>query len=232
MEKHPTATILVVDDDPGIRDALHLILDDDYQVIDAVDGNQALTFLTSTKIDLILLDLVMEHSDGFEVLERRSEAQFIVIGLDTRASGSDRALKAPATVTDLLFVLGDDVTTGNSPSRQYSPRIRSVLDHLGTGYVGASVRAVARAVGASPDHLSACFQEEIGLPLKVYIAKLRVEAAMWLLAEAGEKLEAVATRVGLHDASHLSKLFARYAEARPGVYRRRIAGTPDQQRHR
>ncbi len=37
----------------------------------------------------------------------------------------------------------------------------------------------------------------------------RVEAAKWLLFEGGEKLETVAARVGLHDASHLSRLFAR-----------------------
>lgn len=44
--------------------------------------------------------------------------------------------------------------------------------------------------------------------------------AKWLLLEAGEKIEAVAARVGLHDASHLSRLFVRYAGARPGAYRR------------
>src|SRR2546426_12207123 len=73
MRKSACTTILVVDDDPGIREALHLILDDDYEVIDAVDGHRALTTLASRKIDLILLDLVMEDRDGFEVLEHRSE---------------------------------------------------------------------------------------------------------------------------------------------------------------
>src|SRR5262245_32253201 len=67
------ATILVVDDDPGVRDALHLILDDDYDVIDAADAAQALAALASRKIDLIMLDLVLMHGDGFEVLEGRKE---------------------------------------------------------------------------------------------------------------------------------------------------------------
>ena len=59
-----------------------------------------------------------------------------------------------------------------------------------------------------------------GLPLKVYINELRVEAAKWLLLEAGENTETVAARIGLHDTSHLSKLFVRYAGVRPGAYRR------------
>ncbi len=82
------------------------------------------------------------------------------------------------------------------------------------------------ALGASTDHLSALFREEVGLPLKVYMTELRVEAAKWLLIEAGEKLETVAACVGFHDASHLSKLFVQYAGIRPGAYRRRVVATP------
>src|SRR5436853_152517 len=68
-------TILVVDDDPGLRDSIHLILDDEYEVVEAVDGAQALSILESTRIDLVLLDLVMSRGDGFKVLERRRKAE-------------------------------------------------------------------------------------------------------------------------------------------------------------
>jgi AraC-like DNA-binding protein len=44
-------------------------------------------------------------------------------------------------------------------------------------YSAASVRQLAREVGASPNHLSACFRQEIGLSLKVYMTELRIEAA-------------------------------------------------------
>jgi CheY-like chemotaxis protein len=72
MGERVRSTILVVADDPGIQDALHLVLDDEYEVIDAVDGFDALAALASRKIDLMLLDLVMVHGDGFEVLEHWS----------------------------------------------------------------------------------------------------------------------------------------------------------------
>src|SRR5712671_335149 len=67
-------TILVVDDDASLRDSLHLILDDEFEVVDAVDGTQALTALRSRSIDLVLLDLVMSRGDGFEVLEQHARA--------------------------------------------------------------------------------------------------------------------------------------------------------------
>ena len=54
------------------------------------------------------------------------------------------------------------------------------------------------------------------------MSELRVEAAKWLLIEGGEKIEAAAVHVGLHDASHLSTLFVQFAGSRPGAYRRSI----------
>jgi len=133
------------------------------------------------------------------------------------AIDAGRTSSTGSRVTELLAELGD--------SHRYSARVGSILDHLGTHYVEASVRRLARVIGASPNHLSVCFRDEIGLPLKAYMTELRIAAAKWLLIEAGEKLETVALQVGLHDASHLSKLFVRHAGRRPGAYRRN--GSPD-----
>src|SRR5262245_40714661 len=76
MEPGPSVrpTILVVDDDPGVRECLRLILAGDYEVVDAADGAEALAMLEARRIDLVLLDLVMSGADGFEVLERRDRA--------------------------------------------------------------------------------------------------------------------------------------------------------------
>jgi two-component system chemotaxis response regulator CheY len=63
---------LIVDDDAGIREALHLLLADaGYPSIDeAPDGHDALRRLRSTPAGLVvLLDLLMPKSDGQQVLE-------------------------------------------------------------------------------------------------------------------------------------------------------------------
>ena len=62
--------ILVVDDDPGVRDAFRLILEDHYEVLDAPDGPQALEVLRAAQVDLVLLDIRLPEMDGIEVLER------------------------------------------------------------------------------------------------------------------------------------------------------------------
>jgi DNA-binding NtrC family response regulator len=62
--------ILVVDDEPGLRESFRLILDDDYEVIDVPDGPTALDVVKSAQVDLVLLDIRLPGMDGIEVLER------------------------------------------------------------------------------------------------------------------------------------------------------------------
>jgi two-component system, NtrC family, response regulator AtoC len=62
--------VLVVDDDPGLRESFRLILEDDYDVLEAADGTQALKIVRSAQVDLVLLDIRLPDLDGIVVLER------------------------------------------------------------------------------------------------------------------------------------------------------------------
>ncbi len=62
--------ILVVDDDPGLRESFRLILEDEYEVLDVPDGARALDIVRSCQVDLVLLDIRLPGMDGLEVLER------------------------------------------------------------------------------------------------------------------------------------------------------------------
>lgn len=61
--------LLVVVDDEGVRAALHLILDDDYAVLDAAHGRAALDTVGSQRVDLVLLDILLPGIDGLEILQ-------------------------------------------------------------------------------------------------------------------------------------------------------------------
>jgi CheY-like chemotaxis protein len=67
-------TVLVVEDDPDIRDIVQDLLESEgYDVIPASHGKQALEFLwgvkTTAKPDLVILDMMMPLVDGRQVLE-------------------------------------------------------------------------------------------------------------------------------------------------------------------
>ena len=61
--------VLLVDDDAGVRDALHLVLDERYAVIDAAHGRAGLDLVLSRPVDLVLLDILMPDVDGLEILQ-------------------------------------------------------------------------------------------------------------------------------------------------------------------
>ncbi len=66
-------TILVVDDEQGARDSLEVILEDNYQVLTAESGQEALDTLKKTPVDVILLDVHMPEMDGLETLRKIKE---------------------------------------------------------------------------------------------------------------------------------------------------------------
>ncbi|MEA1969140.1 MAG: response regulator [Thermodesulfobacteriota bacterium] len=68
MDKKPR--LLIVDDSPEIIDMLVKLLEKDYQLLTATNGDDALKVAMNNEIDLILLDIIMPGIDGFEVCEK------------------------------------------------------------------------------------------------------------------------------------------------------------------
>jgi two-component system, cell cycle response regulator len=67
----PQATVLVVDDEPiNLRLLGRSLERDGHDVVTASDGAQALEVLAATRVDIVLLDVLMPGLDGYEVLER------------------------------------------------------------------------------------------------------------------------------------------------------------------
>ncbi len=73
-QSHPEKLVLVVDDEASIRRSLKEILGDEgIAVIEAEDGESALTAITERKPPVVLLDIWMPGLDGLETLQRIKE---------------------------------------------------------------------------------------------------------------------------------------------------------------
>lgn len=90
--------ILIADDEPEIRELLHLYLEKDgYDVMEAADGAGALSALQNAapgeEIDLVILDIMMPGIDGYRVLRNIRENNNIpVIILSAKGSDADKIL--------------------------------------------------------------------------------------------------------------------------------------------
>jgi len=88
--------ILIVDDEQGAREALELILEDEYELECVDSGHKALSRIKEGSFDLILLDISMPELDGLETLKLIKEYDETI---DTiMISASDSAKKATAAM--------------------------------------------------------------------------------------------------------------------------------------
>jgi two-component system phosphate regulon response regulator PhoB len=92
------ATVLIADDEPSMRLLVHTTIEsDDYQIVEACDGDEAWAMIKQHTPSVVILDLQMPGKNGLEVL-----------GLIR----SDPALNAIRVIVLTAKALADDVATG------------------------------------------------------------------------------------------------------------------------
>lgn len=62
-------TILICDDEEGIRESLKLILEKDYDITFAESGDEAIQKTKANPSDIVILDIKMPKKDGLETLK-------------------------------------------------------------------------------------------------------------------------------------------------------------------
>ena len=87
-------TILIADDEKEIRDLIRLYLENEnYTVLEAEDGQQALDLLHRNSVDLCLLDIMMPKMDGYQTLkEIRKESNIPIMFLSAKDADAEKIL--------------------------------------------------------------------------------------------------------------------------------------------
>lgn len=131
--------ILVVDDDPHIREVIGFALEKaEMSVTMANDGKQALQSYTDSPADLIVLDINMPEMDGLECCrEIRKTSEVPILFLSSRDEEIDRILG--------LEIGGDDYVTKPFSPRELVARINVILKRT---------QAVRPQINAEDDRLT------------------------------------------------------------------------------
>jgi DNA-binding response OmpR family regulator len=113
--------ILLVDDEHSVQKLLaYPLRKEGYEVVSALDGQEALDRLRDGLFDLVVLDLMLPKIDGFEVCRQlRARSAVPIIMLTAKAEEIDKVLG--------LELGADDYITKPFSVREFSSRVKAVL---------------------------------------------------------------------------------------------------------
>ena len=121
------ATVLVVDDEPIVRDVVvRYLVREGYATLEANDGEAARALVEEAAPDLVVLDVMLPGTDGLELCRWiRARSELPVIMLTARGEEADR-------IVGLELGADDYVTKPFSP-RELAARVRTVLRRARAG---------------------------------------------------------------------------------------------------
>ena len=139
-----TDTVVLVDDEPNIRETVAFILEaEGLQVTTACDGTLGLAAVREQRPKVVLLDVMMPGMDGYELCRAiRSDADLrdaYVLILTARGQKADelRALEAGADLylskpfdDEVVLAVIRDVFAGKAKSRSQAARTIAPLHHV------------------------------------------------------------------------------------------------------
>ena len=130
-------TVLVVDDEPIVRDVVvRYLRRDGFDTLEAADGDAARTIIESGAPDLVVLDLMLPGTDGLALCRWiRTDSALPVIMVTARGETADR-------IVGLELGADDYVTKPFSP-RELAIRVRNVLKRTDSPPSAAAARTMS-----------------------------------------------------------------------------------------
>lgn len=144
--------VLVADDDRSVHETLGVYFRrEEYQMLSAFDGEEAIEMMHKSRPDIIILDIIMPKKDGLMVCrEIRRESNVPIIMLSAKADEFDRLLGLELGADDYI-------------AKPYSPR-----------EVVARIKAVLRRLHESreQDQVTHLVVDNLDIDMNAYIVKL------------------------------------------------------------
>lgn len=231
---------LLVDDESLALEGLNLLVDwpgAGFSVCgQAENGREALALMEQLRPHLVVKDLYMPLMDGLTLMraarERGFKGQFVIVSgySDFQIARSALKLKpagyllkpidpdeAAATLARVRAELDKQQET-RAPVM--SRRVHRVMEMIRTEYAqNLTIAQIAETVGYNAAYLGRAFDQEIGMSIREYLAKVRTEKAAALLRTGGRTAEEIAQLVGYANYPLFWRQFKAAFDVSPEAYR-------------
>lgn len=239
--------ILLVDDERWVRTALRKTIEKvelPFQIVhESTNGIEAIDWLRSHEVDLVITDIRMPVMDGLVFIEQligqsnNSASVIIVSGHDDfsyaqqaiRMGAFDYLLK-PVEVGDMRNCLvqwqkkkNQDLHQSQQVEINYlelSP-IEQILQHIEDAMPGDfTLNEVAAKVHLNASYVSQLFKQKMNRNFTDYITERRMMEAAHLLKITSLRVSEIAERIGFKDLAYFSNSFKKWSGKTPSQYRK------------
>ncbi|MBN2533424.1 MAG: response regulator transcription factor [Spirochaetales bacterium] len=224
--------IMIVDDDKDFRTVFREILEEEYEVVEAANGDEAISKMRAPNIiDLILLDIRMPGLKGTEVLKKIKEINpdvFIVmltgysgkdIILESLRGHADDYLEKPLKVEKTLEIIKNLLAKKNDRVSGVIEKLKYFIEK--NYHKEISLKEASRIVYLSPKYISRLFKESTGISFHEYKLRLRMEKAKELLDNSDLTVNEIAYKTGYQNTESFVRIFKKLQECTPSEYRLR-----------
>jgi YesN/AraC family two-component response regulator len=239
-------SILLIDDDPIIREVIRDALDGHYTVFEASCYSEALKF-SNKQIDLALIDYVLPDSDGFETLRVLRKRMPALPAIIMTAYGSELVALKPvrSEVTDYinkplklsyLKLRISEIVGQETKRRQYERsgkkdnREGFILDGI-SAYIEENymktltLDMLARKVSMNKFRFCRAFKEQVGQTFISYLNNIRIRNATEILKKDDLNITEIAYGVGYKNIVHFGRVFKDIHGVSPREYRKKFKDT-------
>lgn len=173
--------------------------------------------------DFMRLRLISEQ-DPIAILRNLDRAQRLFSNLHADLlKDTSLARASAASALHQIVILSAQQASRAKPSQQEGPDITEILEALRKRAMHPlDMVAFATEYGISPATLRRKVTAEVGLPPKGFQLRVRMDHAKELLTTTDDKIEIIASKVGIDDAFYLSRLFHERENCTPREFRARF----------
>jgi len=219
--------ILVVDDEPSVREALAAALDGTYVVHSASNGDEACAVLRTHPIAAIILDAILEDEHGLDLVGRfrtLSRAPILILTGHGTEELAVRALRArasdylnkPVNIRELHATLARLIQSDHSRLDPAAQARHLMTEHPERPHTTASL---AKDIGLSDRQLRRRFRHVYGKTPRRYLVEARLQRAEELLRTTDLGIEQIAQAVGYQNVAAFDRIFKRAFGVTPSELR-------------
>ncbi|MGA1867877.1 MAG: response regulator [bacterium] len=230
--------ILLVDDDKDFREEFCDFLED-YEVIEAANGEEALKIIRKpNEIDLVILDVMMPHLLGTEVLREikriAPDLPIIIltgytskdVAIDALRGHADDYIEKPLNIIKTKKIIarilekrigGHDIN--HTDTKGKIERVKYFAERNYNKKI--SLNDAAAIVGLSPKYLSRIFKEVTNKSFSQYRLEAKISMAKELLKDKGYNISQLSYKLGYQNVESFIRQFRKLVGCSPTEYRKK-----------